>query len=336
MMKVMYMKNNLISIIVPVYNLEWELPRCLDSILAQTYENLEIVVVDDGSRDRSFNVMCHYAELDERIKPIYQNNGGVMSARLTGIKQARGEWIGFVDGDDEIEPNMYERLLENAYSYHADISHCGYQMYFADGRVNYFHNTGCLTEQDRITGLKDLLAGSKIEPGLCNKLFHKNLFHNLLHRDVLPMDIKINEDLLMNFYLFLEAEHSVYEDFCPYHYIVRNTSASRQKLNKYKIYDPIGVKKRILEVAPVEIKRDAERALFCTYINIYNTIILSDQPEFQEDARHIRQTMIEQWSKVNQISKKQQLLARMIRYIPVIYPIIYNFYSTKLQKNPYQ
>ena len=142
------MQTDLISIIVPVFNLEKELSRCLDSILAQSYHDIEIIVVDDGSFDGSTNIIRQYAKKDNRIKPIFQENDGVTSARLHGVREASDQWIGFVDGDDEIESDMYERLLKNAETYHADISHCGYQMCFDDGRVHYFHNTGLLAQQD--------------------------------------------------------------------------------------------------------------------------------------------------------------------------------------------
>ena len=150
------MQNDLISIIVPVFNLENELPRCLDSILAQSYKIIEVIIVDDGSSDNSAYVIRQYAEKDSRIKPVFQENGGVTSARLRGVREASGQWIGFVDGDDEVEPDMYERLLKNAVAYHSDISHCGYQMCFEDGRIHYFHNTGLLAQQDKISALKEL------------------------------------------------------------------------------------------------------------------------------------------------------------------------------------
>ena len=185
---------DLISVIVPVYNVADDLPRCLDSILAQHYPNIEIITVNDGSSDHSGEVLDEYAQLHPCIHVIHQENGGVTSARLRGVTEASGEWIGFVDGDDEIEPDMYERLLRNALEYEAEISHCGYQMLFSDGRVNYFHNTGILEKQDKITALRELLSGESVEPGLCNKLFHKSLFAGL----TMPADIRINEDLLMN------------------------------------------------------------------------------------------------------------------------------------------
>ena len=172
--------DNKISIVIPAYNIENYLGTTLDSVLAQTYSNIEIIVVNDGSKDGTGAVIDSYAAREKRIKAIHKENGGVTSARLRGVQEASGEWIGFVDGDDGIEPDMYERLLENALKYGADISHCGYQMVFPNGRVDYYYNTGRLVQQDKITGLSELLSGAMIEPGLCNKLFHKHLFHGLL------------------------------------------------------------------------------------------------------------------------------------------------------------
>ena len=115
--------------------------RCLDSILAQTHKRIEIIIVDDGSTDGTGIIIDQYASIDQRIIPIHKENGGVTSARIDGIKKASGEYLGFVDGDDYIEPEMFEKLLDNAIKYDADISHCGYQMVFP-GRVEYYYNTG--------------------------------------------------------------------------------------------------------------------------------------------------------------------------------------------------
>ena len=129
-----------ISIIVPIYNIEKYLPRCLDSILAQTYKNLEVILVDDGSVDNSGMIADKYARNDQRINVIHQVNKGVSAARNAGLDLATGDYIGFVDGDDYIEKDMYERLLFNAIKYKADISHCGYQMVFPN-RVDYYYDT---------------------------------------------------------------------------------------------------------------------------------------------------------------------------------------------------
>lgn len=240
------MNNIKISVIVPAYNISQYIRSCLDSILNQTWKNLEIIVVDDGSVDDTATIVESYIAKDGRIKLIKKTNGGVTSARLAGVADASGEFIGFVDGDDIIEPDMYEHLLRNAVEYSADISHCGYQMVFLN-RVDYYYNTGHLVEQDTQSGLKDLFTGSFIEPGLWNKLYHKTLFHSLLCDGVMDTSIKNNEDLLMNYYLFSESKNSIYEDWCPYHYVVRKGSATSANINEHQLFDPIRTTNILIE-----------------------------------------------------------------------------------------
>ena len=321
---------DLISVIVPVYNVADDLPRCLDSILAQKYPRIEMIAVDDGSSDHSGKVLDEYAQRHANIRVIHQENGGVTSARLRGVAEASGEWIGFVDGDDEIEPDMYERLLQNALKYDAEISHCGYQMHFADGRVNYFHNTGILEKQDKITALRELLSGERVEPGLCNKLFHKSLFEGL----AMPADIKINEDLLMNYYLFATADQTVYDDWCPYHYIVRGSSASRAKLNAHKIYDPIGVKEVIRKTAPDNLQEDAQRAYINTCINTYHVLMCAGA-EYGADLRRVRDLIKQEEGSFSLLGKKRAAMARLIVDAPAVYRPIYSFYCRFFQKNVY-
>lgn len=105
-------ENSLISVIVPAYNVEKWLSRCLDSILNQTYKNIEIVVIDDGSKDNTKSLIDEYSHKYKNIISVYQENQGVSYARVNGIKKANGEWIGFIDSDDEIELDMYEMLLK--------------------------------------------------------------------------------------------------------------------------------------------------------------------------------------------------------------------------------
>ena len=229
-----------ISIIVPVYNLEKYIEKTVLSIRNQTYKDIEIILIDDGSTDGSGIILDKIAGEDNRVLAFHQKNGGVTAARLTGIREASGDWIGFVDGDDYIEPDMYERLLKNARRYQADISHCGYQMVFP-GRTNYYYNTGHLVCQDSQTGVKDILEGRFVEPSLCNKLYRSVLFNRMLTNDLIDLKIKNNEDLLMNYYLFSAAKKSVYEDICPYHYMVRAGSAATSKLSESKLRDPLKV-----------------------------------------------------------------------------------------------
>lgn len=330
--------NNLISVIVPAYNVAPWLPRCLESILEQTYKNLQIIVVDDGSTDNTAEIIKMYtAKYPDVIQAVYLKNGGVTNARLQGVKVAKGEWIGFVDGDDVIETDMYEFLLENALKYNVSIAHCGYQMMFPDGRVNYFHNTGCIIEQDGKKGLIDLLEGTIVEPGLWNKLFRKDLFEDLLNgNDFIDLSIRINEDLLMNFMLFGHSKCSIYIDQCKYHYIVRDESATRKPINFHKIYDPIRVKSRILELAPRDVAVPASKAYLDTCINVYNTLLLNGNQKYQTDISKIRSFIIEKKEWIRLLNRKRRALAFLIIKVPCFYKYVYKIYDRFFSENPYE
>lgn len=236
--------NEKISVIIPAYNIQDYLGATLGSVLAQTYQYLEIIIVNDGSKDGTGAVADAYAAKDNRIKVIHKENGGVTSARLRGVAEAKGEYIGFVDGDDFIEPQMYELLLRNLKQYNADISHCGYQMVFPS-RVDYYYNTGKLTEQEGRQGLYDLLEGHFVEPALWNKLYRRELFVGL--SEWMDASIRINEDLLMNYYLFRQAKKAVHEDVCPYQYILRKGSAMVSRFTEHKLKDPLRVVDAMLQ-----------------------------------------------------------------------------------------
>lgn len=247
------MKSQKISVIVPIYNLQDYIGKTVESIRNQTYRNLEIILVDDGSKDNTWSILQRLAEEDDRIKIIHKENGGVTSARILGMKAATGSWIGFVDGDDYVEPKMYEVLMENAIKYQADISHCGYQMVFPS-HVDYYYNTEKILEQDNQAGMTDLLSGEFIEPGLWVKLFRKRVIDAFLESVEMDFSIKINEDLLMNYYFFRNATKSVYMDKCLYHYVLRKGSASTSHINVNKVSDPL----KVLKILEFETRGNAE------------------------------------------------------------------------------
>lgn len=118
--------SNLISVIVPVYNVEKYLDKCIQSILGQTYSNLEVLLIDDGSTDSSGAICDKYAAQDSRVRVFHKPNGGVSSARNLGLDNARGEWVGWVDSDDYISADMYEKLYTTATSKNADIAYGSY------------------------------------------------------------------------------------------------------------------------------------------------------------------------------------------------------------------
>lgn len=329
------MNNPLISVIVPAYNVEKYIGRCLDSIINQTYKNIEIIIIDDGSNDNTPSIIRKYSKHFDFIIPLFQENQGVSRARLNGINKSRGEWIGFVDSDDEIEDDMYEVLLKKAIKYNADISHCGYQMIFNDNRINYFYNTKNIMIQNHLEGLRDLLEGTMVEPGLWNKLYKKDLFKVILEKNI-GEGIKINEDLLVNYYLFKNSKKSVFYDVCKYHYIVRKDSASRSELNTNKIYDPIKVRKLINEDIDLNLKKISQRVYLRTCINVYNSLIFEKNRLYKSDKKKVRALILKNKKIFPLLNRKQKVLYFLICYFPFCYKYIYIIYNKYFLNDLYQ
>ena len=327
--------KNLISVIVPAYNIENYLGRCIDSILIQEYEHIEIIIVDDGSSDGTGRILDEYVqEYPLKIKGLHLKNSGVTSARFSGVKIANGDWIGFVDGDDTIEPNMYVRLIQNGIEENADISHCGYRTIVNDGeREHYFYNTGKVVLQDRNQGIYDLLSGKYIEPGLCNKLYRKRLFESILENNSMDTSVRINEDLMLNYLLFAQANRSIYEDFCPYNYMTRTTSASRSGFQAYKVLDPVKVRKWILDRVEEEFKNIAWanylRTCGIAYYSLYGSV-------GQKDTLSNLKMMIENKKLWKILERKELIKLSLIVYFPYAYQLLYAIYTKWFHKKVYE
>lgn len=319
-----------ITVVVPAYNTAPWLARSLDCLLAQTYENLEIVVVNDGSTDDTAAVLDAYAANHDRIRAVHKENGGVTSARLRGVAEATGSWIGFMDGDDIIAADMYAHLMQNAEKYQTDISHCGHQVHFLDGRISYVHNSGQLHIQDTLTGMRDLLDGGWIESSLCTKLFRKELFDGLT--EFIDPAIKINEDYLMNYYLFSRSGKSVFEDVCPYSYMLRQGSASYKVLHEHSIFDPIRVRCMILEHCVPEMKRDAKIAQLRNLLFAYAQLAVCPDKRYDDFRSRVRGLLRSERDSFSLLSRRNQLLAHMICQAPWLFSLAYNVYVTLFQR----
>lgn len=173
--------------------------------------------------------------------------------------------------------------------------------------IDYYYNTGVLERQDNMTALKELLSGTRIEPGLCNKLFHKNLFDSLLHDNSMPTDIKINEDLLMNYFLFKEAKQTVYEDFCPYHYILRKGSAATSK-KRYHVTDPL----RVRDMIRKDLHGDTQLYPVAYSRYVYTLITAAVQKQWPEESNVAKRQLKQEFRSreiLNCDSKKLRLMA---------------------------
>lgn len=216
-------KKPLISIIVPVYNVEKYIRRCVDSLINQTYKNLEIILIDDGSPDNSGAICDEYAKLDNRVKVIHKENGGVSSARNVGLDSASGEYIGFMDSDDYITPDMYEVLYNNMVDNDADISMGIYALENNKGEFISHYRYDVNEVFDKAQTIAEMLKQVKYTCSLCDKLFSAKLVGDIRF----DKDISHNEDLLFLYQLMKKSNKAVYISKPMYYYCNNEESASR-------------------------------------------------------------------------------------------------------------
>lgn len=220
----------LISIIVPIYNVEKYLAKCVQSILHQSYDNLEIILIDDGSTDTSPIICDQLSARDNRILVVHQANGGLSSARNAGLDRATGDYIGFVDSDDWIEEDMYMTLLTAAKEYNADIAIC---THFVDKEKETIpvNNTGEHKIYSREEALKELFKDKLIKNYAWNKLYKKELFTNIRF----PIG-RFFEDIAVIYKLFNQASKVVLICESKYHYLLRHDSIIGKEMNPNKEY----------------------------------------------------------------------------------------------------
>lgn len=324
------MEDYKVSVIVPAYNIQDYIVKCLESIANQTYKNLEVIVVDDGSSDNTGKLADEFAENDNRFIVIHKKNGGASSARNRGINISSGDFIGFVDGDDIIENDMYEMLINNAIKYDADISHCGYKV-VENNKETLFYGTEKLIIQDRKKGLLDLFEGTLIEPSLCNKIFKNNIVGDIR----LDESIRINEDLYFNVLLFDKSKKSVFEDKSKYIYIKREGSATTSSLNDMRrITDPLKVYDMIVDLYKndTDILPYAKKMQLGRSINIYNLLTLEKDTKLLKIKTKIRYYIKytkDEFKNSNIITQKMRFMIYGILYLGIIYDLIYKLYFNK-------
>ncbi|MGM9553384.1 MAG: glycosyltransferase family 2 protein [Faecousia sp.] len=263
----------LVSVIVPVYNAEAFLKRCIDSILAQTYENIELILIDDGSKDRSGAICDEYARIDTRIRVIHNTNSGVAETRNIGIKEAVGDYLSFVDSDDYIAPNMLETLVAKASEHNSDIVMCKYYIDRSgeivcapmeydetyDGAERVKNDLLYLYYTDYHSGLYSL----------CNKIIKRSLYssYGILFDPLL----KRGEDA---WFLFQCLKHCKRVDYVPeaFYYYCQNENSIMHTVYDNQYTQWVETRKRLLhenEELNFSINFDSFYKEFLYKVNIY-------------------------------------------------------------------
>ena len=315
-----------ISVIVPVYNSQAYLPDCLDSILAQTYSDLQIILVDDGSSDESGTICDQYAAKDSRIKVIHQANQGVSAARNAGLACADGDAVTFVDADDTIDADMYEilaKLLQDA-----DVSICGYKKIYFDGSHKEILGTGEKLVMDGMEASCCVLEGNHFTGSPWAKLYRKQLFADIRFYATL----KINEDILMNVEVFQKCSRVAFWDVCKYNYFERTQSATRVT-NRMKIKrDCVDAAQKMLTIfRGTELEDVCAGRLRYALIDLYREWLFYSPPSTKQERNSIHQHYLLATKKCSSRNLRTSINYRFMRHFPWFYVKVYRLYQ-KLHK----
>ena len=267
---------NLISVIVPIYNVEKFIKKCLDSIVNQTYKNLEIILVDDGSPDSCGKICDEYAQKDNRIKVIHKENGGLVSARNAGLEIATGDYISFIDPDDWIEKEMYEEMIKIAIEKNVDAVRCGH--YRDDNETSEEHT--CIFTENKLFNFKldrdtllDIFLSGKIGPNLWAMIIKKNCYDKI-HNNYLTHFL--GEDYIYVTELFCVIDSIYFYNKSFYHYYKNTTSMSysleRAKKNINELIALYSIVISILEKYNCASQILIDDWKVCSFVLIYNKI----------------------------------------------------------------
>ena len=313
-----------ISVIIPVYNCVQYVRRCVQSIIIQTYTNLEIICIDDGSTDGSGSVLDELAKLDSRIYVIHQENTGVSGARNAGIEVATGEWITFVDADDAIESDMYEILLTQASNSDIDIVHCGYKRIGLDGIIKDVNGTGKIVVQNSIEAATCLLQGTLFVGSLCNKLYRAYLFEGVR----LDTTLAINEDILANAELIKKANALLFYDIGKYLMYERKGSATSGTKQKKIHIDCVSAAEKMYAIySNTPVEECAAKRLSIMLMQLYRWYVryeLTNSYMIRKELdKRIRQVMRIRLKK----SVREYINYYLLRFFPHMYKIAYGMYD---------
>lgn len=291
------MPNCLVSLIIPVYNVEKYLKKCLDSAITQTLTEIEIIVVNDGSTDGSLSIINAYASRDQRIKVVSQENCGLGAARNAGIRIAQGEYLAFMDSDDWVEPDFLEKMYVTACYRNVDIVICNHVKTYEE--LWEFKN-GRHLKADVYTGheaMKKIISDSVIQSFAWDKLYKRTLF--TLNDIYYPKSLYF-EDMATTFKVFYYAKTVGVIDDCLYHYLQRKGSISR-KMSPRRVFDNITViammrefleNKGIFERYIHEYQYLCFKMLMCVYFNLPVIYIHNGKPGLLKSLKRASRELI--------------------------------------------
>lgn len=317
-------EEKLISIIVAIYNIEDYLVRCLDSILAQTYDNLEILLVDDGSTDSSGEICDTYARKDERIRVIHKKNGGLSDARNAGLEVAAGAYIGFVDGDDWIEPDMYRAMYEACECHGAQMAACRYRQITKEGTID--GSTDLSVSLSRDEALEIYVCGHE------QYLLYHSVWSKLFSRDLIlgqrfPVG-RNSEDIMFTTRAFCRMERLVYLDRAYYNYVLdRDGSIMNEKAGERRLKDELPFwREQIAYLHACQMREIADKAAYYFYRRLlFYYVDFMEKKETRPYAEEILRQVWREKKEIHRLLGKEwavtgdKVRLRFLLYAPRLY-----------------
>ncbi|MBO5530138.1 MAG: glycosyltransferase family 2 protein [Bacilli bacterium] len=316
--------KKLFSIIIPIYNSANTLERCIDSIIKQDYKNLEIILVNDGSKDNSLKICEKYKKMDNRIILINKENGGVSSARNEGLKIAKGEYISFVDSDDYIEKNMYT-LISNTFEKNAcDV--VIFNMFFENDNNEIIYDLNHSNFNFKKFDFPTYSYYTKTISGYaCNKVYSRKLIYQENHNIKFNCDVYIAEDSLFGYEVFNNSKDISYSYINDrlYHYVLSNSSATNTTFNYKKLTYFDVIKKEIEILNDNNINNSFLKADYIINSVRYNVFMKKNNFKYDKRFEKIKITAKKFKKEINYKELRLDLIIKLI--IANYFPFFYKF-----------
>ena len=302
----------LISVIVPVYNIEKYVGKAIETIIGQTYRDLEIILVDDGSTDKSGEICEHYAGKDDRIVVVHQENGGLSKARNTGTRIVKGDAIAYIDGDDYIHPCYFEILAKNLTEHNADISVCGMQVVSENEYEELTHSKdveNAAVEISAEEALEGMLSQKRFSLSSCAKLYKRKIAQSHYFPEQ-----ELFEDYYTVYRFFTEADAVTYTDAGLYYYLKRAGSITKKKYS-HQMMDYIKHGEQVID----HVKQSGQQLMDAAISRLvwacfYIVTHIDDSSKYREDEEYCWNYIKKYRTKVirdNSAVKKEKMLCAL-------------------------
>lgn len=318
--------NDLITIIVPVYNVKPYLVRCFDSIIKQTYANIEIIIVDDGSTDGSDKVIDEYAKRDNRIRAVHQKNGGLSAARNTGMKYMHGEYLFFLDSDDYIRNNAIELMHKTMVEKDLNILCCNRVLFWDDGkeRIQYKSTNGKVLVFNSKDAIVEMNKYTYFDMSAHSKMYKTEIFDQI----EFPVG-KLSEDMFIMYLLFDKSKSIGYIDIPLLYYYQRSGSISKTKRINYDFIEAAEQQRVYVSNRYPELKKYMEAICMISNLTVYDIVVNNGGKCSKDELEYFKGNIKKYYKRdsIKQLSFKRRIQLRLFIINTALYNLLIKIYK---------